>query len=174
MIRVLVLAILHFQTVQAWSPAQARIGEQLTRSNFIYSTASAFFFSEMVVNGHPDECEAKENPRYIEREVQMKYGDDKNGNPRTRGVLVKKFTGDNSEYLRLCVSASSSTLTRINETIQLDSFFPRLRQSGWSKSGQMKFLSLRRTSFEPTKETMRISTPSRVSFTTLTNPLWPV
>mmetsp|Transcript_21387 Transcript_21387/g.48263 ORF Transcript_21387/g.48263 Transcript_21387/m.48263 type:complete len:327 (+) Transcript_21387:317-1297(+) len=99
MIRFLALAILHFQTVQAWSPARARIGEQLTRSNFIYSTASAFFFSEMVVNGHPDECEAKENPRYIEREVQMKYGDDKNGNPRTRGVLVKKFTGDNTGFL---------------------------------------------------------------------------
>jgi len=100
MIRVLLFATLHFQTVQAWSPAQTRIGEQLTRSNFIYSTASAFFFSEVVVNGNPDECEAKENnPRYIEKEVQMKYGDDKNGNPRTRGVLVKKFTGDNTGFL---------------------------------------------------------------------------
>lgn len=29
----------------------------------------------------------------------MKYGDDKNGNPRTRGVLVKKFTGDNTGFL---------------------------------------------------------------------------
>lgn len=28
----------------------------------------------------------------------MKYGDDSKGNPRTRGVLVRRFTGDSTPY----------------------------------------------------------------------------
>lgn len=31
-------------------------------------------------------------------EVQMKYGEGKDGNPRTRGVLVRRFTGDSTPY----------------------------------------------------------------------------
>jgi SAM-dependent methyltransferase len=38
------------------------------------------------------------NPRYIDRELEMKYAEDKNGNPRTRGMLVRRFTGDSTPY----------------------------------------------------------------------------
>eukprot|EP00584_Thalassiosira_punctigera_P011063 CAMPEP_0172526386 /NCGR_PEP_ID=MMETSP1067-20121228/1313_1 /TAXON_ID=265564 ORGANISM="Thalassiosira punctigera, Strain Tpunct2005C2" /NCGR_SAMPLE_ID=MMETSP1067 /ASSEMBLY_ACC=CAM_ASM_000444 /LENGTH=329 /DNA_ID=CAMNT_0013309885 /DNA_START=105 /DNA_END=1094 /DNA_ORIENTATION=+ len=73
---------------------------QLTRSKFIYSTASAVFFADMssLVLGSSPACAAEENPRYLESEVQMKYGDDANGNPRTRGVLVRRLTGDSTPY----------------------------------------------------------------------------
>lgn len=39
-----------------------------------------------------------DNPRFIESELQMKYGNGPNGNPRTRGVLVRRFTGDNTPF----------------------------------------------------------------------------
>ena len=76
------------------------IGNQFTRSNFIYSTASAVFFADMscLVAGAPEACAVGDNPRYLESEVQMKYGDGPDGNPRTRGVLVRRFTGDSTPY----------------------------------------------------------------------------
>lgn len=73
----------------------------ITRSNFIHSAASVIFFSDMVSS--QEACAAEndkmqQNPRYIDSEVQMKYGDDSKGNPRTRGVLVRRFTGDSTPY----------------------------------------------------------------------------
>jgi Methyltransferase domain len=54
---------------------------------------------------NPEECQAKQgsnvggkNPRYIEKELEMAYGTDGNGNPRTRGVLVRRLTGDSTPY----------------------------------------------------------------------------
>ncbi len=41
---------------------------------------------------------ANDNPRYIESEVQMKYGDGPDGNPRYRGLLVRRFTGDSTPW----------------------------------------------------------------------------
>ncbi|VEU40965.1 unnamed protein product [Pseudo-nitzschia multistriata] len=38
------------------------------------------------------------NPRYIERDLAMTYGQDKNGNPRSRGILVRKWTGDSTPF----------------------------------------------------------------------------
>ena len=40
----------------------------------------------------------KTNPRYLDSEVQMKYGQGPDGNPRTRGLLVRRFTGDNTPW----------------------------------------------------------------------------
>ena len=78
------------------------IGPQLTRSKFLYSSASAALFVSSGVIAAPDAaCAANKksnNPRYIENEVQMKYGEGKDGNPRTRGVLVRRFTGDSTPY----------------------------------------------------------------------------
>lgn len=75
---------------------------ELTRSNFIRSTASVIFFSDVVGSSEQacasDKDKMQQNPRYIESEVQMKYGDDSEGNPRTRGVLVRRFTGDSTPY----------------------------------------------------------------------------
>ena len=52
--------------------------------------------------GNPEECDAKtalpKNPRYIEQELEMNYGTDGNGNPRTRGILVRRLTGDSTQY----------------------------------------------------------------------------
>mmetsp|Transcript_13495 Transcript_13495/g.37939 ORF Transcript_13495/g.37939 Transcript_13495/m.37939 type:complete len:382 (+) Transcript_13495:155-1300(+) len=38
------------------------------------------------------------NPRYIERDLAMTYGEDKDGNPRSRGILVRRWTGDSTPY----------------------------------------------------------------------------
>jgi hypothetical protein len=37
-------------------------------------------------------------PRYLDSEIQMKYGEGPEGNPRTRGLLVRRFTGDNTPW----------------------------------------------------------------------------
>ena len=41
---------------------------------------------------------SQKNPRYIEQELEMKYGEDSSGNPRTRGMLVRRLTGDSTPY----------------------------------------------------------------------------
>lgn len=70
----------------------------LTRSNFICSSASIFFFANSCLASPQAACAADDNPRYIESEVQMKYGTDSSGNPRTRGTFVRRFTGDSTGY----------------------------------------------------------------------------
>jgi len=81
----------------------------------------------VVANSNPEECEAavivatgsrsssnnnnyNDNPRYIEREIDMNMnmnggssGEEKNNaknnaNPRTRGILVRRITGDSTPY----------------------------------------------------------------------------
>ena len=72
-----------------------------TRSHFIHSTASTIFFADFsrIVSGAPSSAAcADDSPRYIDSDVQMKYGDDSKGNPRTRGMLVRRFTGDSTPY----------------------------------------------------------------------------
>jgi hypothetical protein len=72
---------------------------QLSRSNFISSAASIMFFASSGLASPQASCAADENnPRYIESEVQMKYGADASGNPRTRGTFVRRFTGDSTGY----------------------------------------------------------------------------
>jgi hypothetical protein len=73
-------------------------GNQSTRSNFIYSTASVIFFADISCLADKSFAAEENNPRYVDSEVQMKYGTDSNGNPRTRGVLVRRFTGDSTGY----------------------------------------------------------------------------
>jgi Methyltransferase domain len=67
-----------------------------SRSHFL-SASAATFMSGLVV-GASEECQAATNPRYIDQELEMNYGDDKNGNPRTRGMLVRRLTGDSTPY----------------------------------------------------------------------------
>ena len=77
-----------------------------TRAKFLSSSAAAFLVSTAVVTAYPDQCQASavakedfsKNPRYIERELEMKYGTGPDGNPRTRGVLVRRLTGDSTPY----------------------------------------------------------------------------
>lgn len=59
-----------------------------TRAKFLSSSATAFLLSSSVVTGNPEECDAtifdrtisrgqRDIPRYIDTEIQMKYGEDK-------------------------------------------------------------------------------------------------
>jgi hypothetical protein len=77
---------------------QASVKNHITRSHFISSTASIIFFANSCLASPQAACAADDNPRYIESEVQMKYGTDSTGNPRTRGVFVRRFTGDSTGY----------------------------------------------------------------------------
>ncbi len=38
------------------------------------------------------------NPRYIEENLSMTYGQDKKGNPLTKGILVRRWTGDATPF----------------------------------------------------------------------------
>ena len=85
-----------------------------SRAQFLSASAATFITSTAVVFGPSEECNAKtmaensvsskdnnvvgNNPRYIERELEMKYAMGPDGNPRTRGVLVRRFTGDSTPY----------------------------------------------------------------------------
>ncbi len=44
------------------------------------------------------ENEKTTNPRYLQSEVQMKYATGPDGNPRTRGLLVRRYTGDSTPF----------------------------------------------------------------------------
>ena len=52
----------------------------------------------LVSRGAKQSDQFSKNPRYIEKELQMEYGEDKNGNPRTRGMFVRRLTGDSTPY----------------------------------------------------------------------------
>jgi hypothetical protein len=79
-----------------------------SRSRFLSSSSSVFVAALSTTLWNPnDQCDALEgleesksrtegNPRYLDREIQMQYG---NNNPRTRGnLLVRRFTGDSTPY----------------------------------------------------------------------------
>ena len=83
----------------------------LSRYIFLSSSASACFSAVLVVAGEPESCTAfedakrkiapvagKDNPRYLDYELEMKYGDGPAGNPRTRGMFVRRYTGDNTPF----------------------------------------------------------------------------
>jgi SAM-dependent methyltransferase len=86
--------------------AALTLSPRQTRSRFLSSfvTSTALIWAQSV-----DECPAAgdgvvvdiqgfdNNPRYIDRELEMKI-DDNNNNPRTRGILVRRFTGDSTPF----------------------------------------------------------------------------
>merc|ERR1712071_650590 len=45
-----------------------------------------------------DDLKIGKNPRYLDSEVQMKFAEDGKGNPRSRGILVRRFTGDSTPF----------------------------------------------------------------------------
>jgi hypothetical protein len=75
--------------------------KQSSRARFLSASAASFLASAGVVLG-AEECQAagiiENNPRYIEKQRDMKYAEDGKGNPRTRGILVKRITGDGTPY----------------------------------------------------------------------------
>lgn len=89
----------------------------MSRKRFLASTTTAIasgscsLFGTNVLAGlafvtanSPEECDATtmtpfdNNPRYIERELAMTWGGEGNINPRSRGMLVKRITGDGTPY----------------------------------------------------------------------------
>ena len=75
----------------AWSHSHGR-------AQFL-SASAASFLTGLVAGS--EECQAasgNNNPRYIDQEIEMNYGQDGNGNPRTRGMLVRRLTGDSTPY----------------------------------------------------------------------------
>jgi len=77
----------------------------MDREKFLSLPAAAFASGAggvFAANTNPESCQAKgtptNNPRYIDQELEMNYGNDSKGNPRNRGVLVRRFTGDSTPY----------------------------------------------------------------------------
>jgi hypothetical protein len=74
-----------------------------TRAQFLSASAAIFITSAGFVGG-AEECSAaamntnNKNPRYIEKELEMKYSDGPDDNPRSRGMWVRRLTGDSTPY----------------------------------------------------------------------------
>jgi len=73
-----------------------------TRNKFLASSfISSSALISSVVMGDPESCLAatekvgEKNPRYLDSEIQMRMSED---NPRTRGILVRRFTGDSTPF----------------------------------------------------------------------------
>lgn len=92
-------AFLHaFQTVGTLSS-----NPRWTRNHFLKAGIMTASSSIFITATDPEYCAAamdskKANPRYIDKEVQMKFGTGSDGNPRTRGLLVRRFTGDSTPW----------------------------------------------------------------------------
>jgi SAM-dependent methyltransferase len=87
----------------------------INRANFLSSTttAAAVTFTSasagfVTANTNPEECAAaaaaaansfNNNPRYIERELDMIWSEGGNKEPRSKGMLVRRITGDSTPYL---------------------------------------------------------------------------
>ena len=79
-----------------------------SRAQFLSASAATFLTASAGWVTATEECSAAataggksvgaDNPRYIERELQMKYAEDGDGNPRYRGMLVRRMTGDSTPY----------------------------------------------------------------------------
>ena len=66
-----------------------------SRASFLASSTTAFLVSSTMAQ---EECLAMtnnydKNPRYLDQELQMNFG-----GPRTRGILVRRITGDGTPY----------------------------------------------------------------------------
>lgn len=81
----------------------------MDRAKFLSASAATFAAGTsgfVAANSNPEACEAmglggaagSKNPRYIDTELEMNYGDDSKGNPRSRGVLVRRYTGDSTPF----------------------------------------------------------------------------
>jgi len=90
----------------------------MNRYKFLSSTTAAAFFgaTTFVMATDPESCSAAENgaivkrigfpasfsvpakERYFDYELEMKIGEGPDGNPRSRGVFVRRFTGDATPF----------------------------------------------------------------------------
>ena len=94
-------------SVLAWSTTSSTAA---SRAHFLSASAATFLSGLTVAVGASEECQAAStsndavgstnynNPRYLDQELEMTYGQDSTGNPRTRGMLVRRLTGDSTPY----------------------------------------------------------------------------
>lgn len=86
--------------IQATTTTSMSMGNRrsiLSKGSLSLLTFSSFVWGPSAANN--EACAAtNSNPRYRQNVVEMKYGDGPDGNPRTRGVLVRRFTGDSTPY----------------------------------------------------------------------------
>jgi len=69
-----------------------------SREQFLKAATFASFVSAVDPAYAAADEGQKNYPRYFDSEIQMKYGEGPDGNPRTRGLLVRRFTGDNTPW----------------------------------------------------------------------------
>ena len=68
-----------------------------SRAQFLSAGAASFITATGLVS-NPGHCDAMDNvhvtknPRYIQKELEMKYADGADGNPRIRGVFVRRVS----------------------------------------------------------------------------------
>jgi len=83
-----------------------RMNYNPTRSKFVSSSIGSLFTSLLTVSNvvsTDESCTASaatsvDNPRYIQSEIEMTFADNPGDNPRKRGMLVRRFTGDSTPY----------------------------------------------------------------------------
>lgn len=69
-----------------------------TRHHFLSSSAATFIASGANALSPTSSVAAERNPRYLDYELEMKFADGPDGNPRSRGVFVRRFTGDSTPF----------------------------------------------------------------------------
>ena len=81
----------------------------IDRAKFLSASSAAFgagatlfvpkaYGSDVVIGNIDNKSSSSSNPRFIEENLSMTYGEDKNGNPRSRGILVRRRTGDSTPF----------------------------------------------------------------------------
>jgi len=67
----------------------------------VSSTAWGALFVPQAQGINPKIANSKDanTPRYIEENLSMTYGQDKNGNPLSKGILVRRWTGDSTPFV---------------------------------------------------------------------------
>lgn len=88
-------------TVAATSRATLALSlPTISRTRFLSSAAATFISSASILAVDPSSCDAmgsksNKNPRYLDQELEMQAD---GVNPRSRGMLVRRFTGDSTPY----------------------------------------------------------------------------
>ena len=81
----------------------------INRAKFLSASSAAFgagatlfvpkaYGSDAAIGNVENKSSSSNNPRFIEENLSMTYGEDKNGNPRSRGILVRRRTGDSTPF----------------------------------------------------------------------------
>eukprot|EP00565_Helicotheca_tamesis_P000494 CAMPEP_0185724774 /NCGR_PEP_ID=MMETSP1171-20130828/1161_1 /TAXON_ID=374046 /ORGANISM="Helicotheca tamensis, Strain CCMP826" /LENGTH=351 /DNA_ID=CAMNT_0028392705 /DNA_START=44 /DNA_END=1099 /DNA_ORIENTATION=+ len=111
------LLLLLLTSTSALTTPTSKSSNLMNRYKFLSSSAATAFLgsSFIVLSTDPESCSAATEmnnkkkgipteiavpakERYLDYELEMKYGDGPDGNPRSRGVFVRRFTGDATPF----------------------------------------------------------------------------